>query len=231
MMSKKSFILILVFGFLTTALLAQKTGHRAEDAFVLRSGDAVSVVIVPKGNMPDRVKRTVTIRPDGKINLPLLGDVKIAGFTPAEVDSILTKKLEAFLTTVDVTINVTSFAGHRYYVVGEVRNPGYYQLGKPITVLDAVQLAGGATRYASLNHVKIVRGDLNHPTILKVKLKNIQFKGNLRTNLLLQNGDVVVIPPNSFARVGYFFRKILFPFRDVIALALSVLGTLYFIGR
>jgi polysaccharide export outer membrane protein len=132
---------------------------------------------------------------------------------------------------VSVTVNVTNFSGHRYYVIGEVRNPGYFELNKPTTVLDAVAIAGGATKRASLNHVQIVRGDPNNPEIIRVKLKDIEFKGDDRTNYQLQNQDVVIVPPNAFARTGYFFRKILFPFSDIIALVLSALGTLYIVHR
>jgi len=231
-MIKKYVQLFLIAGILVPGwLLAQSKYHRPEGAFVLQPGDAISIVIVPRGNTADRVERTVTIRPDGKVNLPLLGDVKVAGFTPNEVDLIVTKKLKTFMSSEEVTVNVTSFAGHRYYVIGEVRNPGYFQLGKPITVLDAVQLAGGATTHASLNHVKIVRGDLENPTIIRVKLKDIERKGDIRTNYYLKNQDVVIVPPTIYARTGYFFSKLLFPFRDVIALMLSVFGTLYFVRR
>ena len=230
-MWRKNLIFLFILVWLVPNLFAQSTYHRPKGAFVLRPGDAVSVVIVPEGNAQDRVERTVIIRPDGKINLPLLDDVKVAGFTPEEVDLILTKKLRVFLTSVDVTVNVTDFGGHRYYVIGEVRNPGYFRMGKPTTVLDAITLAGGVTNRASLNHVKIVRGDPEDPEIIRVKLKDIQFKGDVRTNYQLQNKDVVVVPPTIFARTGYFFRKLLFPFSDVIALVLSALGTLYFVRR
>ncbi len=226
-----------IFGFLwlflltVSALWAQKNYHRPEGAFVLRSGDVVSVVIVPEGNTSDRIERSLTIRPDGKVNLPFLGDVKMAGFTPEEMDLILTKELKEFFTSVEVTVNVTNFSGHRYYVIGEVKNPGYFELNKPTTVLDAVQIAGGVTQRASLNHVRIVRGDPLNPEIIRVKLKDIAFKGDIRTNYSLQNEDVVFVPPTAFAKTGYFFRKILFPFTDIIALVLSALGTLYFVHR
>jgi len=232
MMIKKCILFVFIMEILVPVLLlAQPNGRQPERAFVLQPGDAISIVIVPEGNAADRVERTIIIRPDGKVNLPLLGDVRMAGFTPNEVDSMVTQNLKAFMSSAEVTVNVTSFGGHRYYVIGEVRNPGYFQLGKPITVLDAVQLAGGATNHASLNHVKIVRGDLKNPAIIRVKLKDIQKKGDIRTNYLLQNQDVVVVPPTVYAKTGYFFSKILFPFRDVIALLLSALGTLYFVRR
>ena len=230
-MWRKFSILLILAAFLTPALRAGETYHRPAGAFVLHPGDALSVVIVPEGNTADRVERTLTIRPDGKINLPFLGDVKVAGFTPEEVDLILTKRLKDFFASVDVTVNVTSFSGHRYYVIGEVRNPGYFQMPKPTTVLDAVTIAGGATKRASLNHVKIVRGDPTSPEIIRVKLKDIEFKGDTQTNYVLQDQDVVVVPPTVFAKTGYFFRKILFPFSDVIALVLSALGTMYFVHR
>ncbi len=230
-MWRNGFILGFLFSVLISPLWAQNAYHRPDGAFVLRPGDAVSVVIVPEGNTADRVERTLTIRPDGKINLPFLGDVKAAGFTPEEMDLILTKRLKEFFTSAEVTVNVTSFSGHRYYVIGEVRNPGYFQMPKPTTVLDAVTIAGGATQRASLNHVTIVRGDPSSPEIIRVKLKDIEFKGDTRTNYVLQDQDVVVVPPTIFAKTGYFFRKILFPFSDVIALVLSALGTMYFVHR
>ncbi|NOY78572.1 MAG: hypothetical protein GXO76_11950 [Calditrichaeota bacterium] len=231
-MIKKTVLFVLITGILVPAcLLAQSNSLQPKRAFVLQPGDAISITIVPDGNAADRVERTIIIRPDGKVNLPLLGDVQVAGFTPNQVDRNVTQKLKAFMSSAEVTVNVTSFGGHRYYVIGEVRNPGYFQLGKPITVLDAVQLAGGATTHASLNHVKIVRGDPKNPVIIRVKLKDIQKRGKNQTNYFLQNQDVVVVPSTLWAKTGYFFSNLLFPFRDVIALVLSALGTLYFVRR
>ncbi len=142
---------------------------------------------------PD-LQREVLVRPDGGISFPLAGDLDAAGKTPVEVQEELTKRLQKYIPDAVVTVTVTKVVGYRIFVVGKVNNPGQFVVGRYVNVLQALTLAGGLTPYASENKIKIVRKKGDGEITFPFHYSRVKKGRNLEENILLQSGDVVVVP-------------------------------------
>ena len=143
------------------------------------------------------ISRTVPVRPDGKISLPLLNDVQAAGLTPMQLRDVLIKKLAEYTPTPEVSVIIREVHSFKVSVIGEVKRPGRHELKSRATVLDALAMAEGLGEFASRGRIVILRPDGN-------TLKRIPFNynkvvsanganGDLE-NFLLQPGDIVVVP-------------------------------------
>lgn len=141
---------------------------------------------------PD-VSRSVTVRPDGKISLPLINDTQAAGLTPMEVGSHIAKALEKFITAPQVTVTVNSTNSQRAYVVGEVTRPGEVNLLPNTTVLDALASAGGPTQFANGKKIFILRTE-GEKQVRYYFNYQAAIKGDLRQNIVLKPGDTIVVP-------------------------------------
>lgn len=141
------------------------------------------------------VSRVVTVRPDGKISLPLLGDLQAGALTPVQLQASLTKALRAYYERPEVTVIVQKAQSHWFNVVGEVSKPGSYPLAQPLTVLDALALAGGFKDFAKQTKIYVLRvnPDGSHER-LHFNYKQVISGKKLAQNVHLESGDTVVVP-------------------------------------
>lgn len=130
------------------------------------------------------------IRPDGKITLPLIGEMTAAGLTPAALQKELTDSLSKFINNPQVTVQVQAVRSKRYYVTGEVFRPGAYPLVVPTTAFEAITLAGGFREFANKKKITIARGKER----LKFNYNDVTKGKNLSQNVLLQDGDTIIVP-------------------------------------
>ena len=140
------------------------------------------------------ISRTVPVRPDGKISLPLLNDVQAEGLTPQELAASIRDGLKKYISGPEVTVIVTAANSQRYYVLGEVTKPGAYPLTRGMTVLQALASAGTFTQFANEKGIYVLRkeGDkqVRHPFNYKSVIKG----QNQEQNLELKPGDTIVVP-------------------------------------
>jgi len=142
---------------------------------------------------PD-ISRTIPVRPDGKISVPLLNDVQASGLTAMQLGASLREGLSKYLTNPQVTVTVTEINSRRVYLTGEVNRPGALPLLPNMTVLQALSSAGGFTQFAKLKSIYIMRTENGKQVKHPFNYKEV-VKGNLsEQNILLQPGDVIVIP-------------------------------------
>lgn len=145
---------------------------------------------------------TVPVRPDGKISMPLIGDVKAAGHTPEEVSNIIRNQLKNYIRDPNVTIMVTGLASHEYLtrlrVTGAVTNPSSLNYRQGMTVLDAILAAGGVNDFAAPNRTKLYRKIENKTRVISIYLGDILYKGHLETNIELRPGDIITVPERLF---------------------------------
>ena len=139
---------------------------------------------------------SVPVRPDGKISSPLVEDMVAVGKTPSDLARDIEAKLGEFVRSPQVNVIVTTPAGvlSQVKAVGQIRLPQAYAFREGMRVLDLVLAAGGMTDYAAGNRAKIVRTENGKTTELKVKIGNLVNKGDMRQNIPLRPGDVLVIP-------------------------------------
>jgi len=139
----------------------------------------------------NEMSRAVSVRPDGKITLPLVGDIQAEGLTPERLGAQVKEALGQFEKTPEVTVSVLAVNSKSFMVTGRVNKVGKWPLVTPIRVFDAIGLAGGFQDFADEKHVIILRGgdrlEFNYKDFVKGK------KEALTQNVLLQNGDTIYV--------------------------------------
>ncbi len=144
----------------------------------------------------------IPVRPDGKISMPLIGDVQAAGFTPEQVAEDISNKLKAFVRDPNVTLMITSLQSHEYLtrvrVTGAVNTQSSLNFRQGMTVLDAVLAAGGINDFAAPNKTKLYRKIDNKTRVISIYLSDILYKGQLESNIELRPGDIITVPERLF---------------------------------
>lgn len=163
----------------------------ASAAYVIGADDLLAVNVWRE----EEVSREVPVRPDGKVSLPLIGDVQASGRTPEQLQESIRARLATYLVNPRVTVMVREARSQRFNVVGEVEHPGSYVLGHPLTVLDALAMAGGFRDFAKTSNVYVLRlhADGTHERI-GFNYKQVISGRNLAQNIPVQPGDTVVVP-------------------------------------
>ena len=145
---------------------------------------------------------SVPVRPDGKISVPLVGDVDAGGRTPEDVSAEIQEKLKTFVRDPQVTVIVTQLRSHEYLsrvrVTGAVRQPVSVPYRQGMTVLDAVLAAGGTNEFAAGDRTELYRKEGQGTRAYAVRLDRILKDGDLATNYPVQPGDVITIPERAF---------------------------------
>lgn len=160
------------------------------EGYQLRPGDILVVSVWKETDLQGEV----LIRPDGGMSFALAGELQAAGHTVAELTSMLETRIRKFIPDAVVTVAVKTVAGNRVYVIGKVNRPGDFPLAGPIDVMQALSLAGGATPFADTNGIRILRRTGDHQTSIAFRYNDIAHGRRLDQNILLQNGDTVVVP-------------------------------------
>lgn len=162
-----------------------------EDNYVIGDNDLLSIDV---WNEPD-LKQSLPVRPDGRISLPLIGDVQAAGRTPSELQIDIADKLRAYITHPDVTVVVEQIRSKKFNILGRVMKPGAYPLSSTTTVLDAIAVAGGFQDFAKRKGVYILRpvpgGGENR---IPFNYKDVIKGKNLKQNITLEPDDTIVVP-------------------------------------
>jgi len=138
--------------------------------------------------------RTLQVRPDGRISMPLLNDVQAAGFTPSQLAQTISERLKKYLTAPQVTIIVTQINSQRVYVIGEVTRPGAYPLLPGMTILQAISSAGGLTQFANSKKIFLMRNENHIQTKYPFSYKEVLDGRKAEENLPVKAGDTIVVP-------------------------------------
>lgn len=156
----------------------------------LHEGDAVMVSVWRE----DALQKQGVVLPDGSITFPLVGRIEVAGLSTPEVERRITEKLKAYLPEPVVTVVITAIDGNRAYVLGKVSKPGPLIISGPITVLQAISIAGGFDKFADEGGIKVIRAKSDGQEILSVNYRDIISGKNMSTNIQLKAGDTIVVP-------------------------------------
>lgn len=155
--------------------------------YVIGPADVLQIIVWKEPELT----RDATVRFDGMVTVPLVGDVLAAGRTPTQLAEALAQGLRRFIEAPRVTVGIQQATSARFYVVGQVTKSGEFPLAGPTTVLQALALAGGFKDYAKTDGIVIVRKD---QTVLPVNYKRIADGSNVTQNVLLAPGDTIVVP-------------------------------------
>jgi polysaccharide export outer membrane protein len=167
------------------------TETHPQTEYIIGSNDALAINVWKE---PD-FSRDVTVRPDGKISLPLIGELVASGRTPTELQNTIREQLSRYVSHPEVTVIVQEAKSHRFNIVGEVEHPGTYALSPPMTVLDGIALAGGFRDFAKTGKIYVLRvngdgGQVRLPFNYKKVIKGESFQQNVK----LEPRDTIVVP-------------------------------------
>jgi polysaccharide biosynthesis/export protein len=189
----------------------------------IRPGDVLTI----KFFYNPELNETVPVRPDGRISLELIDEIRAAGRTVSEFKSELTSLYSATLKEPEVAVIVKTIAPRRVYVGGEVGTPGLMEVTGRLTLVQALFQAGGLRRSAQTGNVVILRYQGTElPKFMKVDINKALSEGDPRSDVMLQPLDIVWVPKTKIARVNDFIDQY---FRQVIPIPLS-LGVTYILG-
>jgi polysaccharide export outer membrane protein len=136
----------------------------------------------------------VLVRPDGGFSFPLAGDIRAAGKTVEELRAEISERLVKFIPDLFVTVSVREINGNKIYVIGQVNDPGAFVVNPRVDVMQALTLAGGPTEFASTNGIFVLRRESGQQTTLPFRFDDVVNGKRLEQNVVLQSGDVVVVP-------------------------------------
>ena len=160
------------------------------DIYVVQPGDVLQIDVWKEKDL----QREIMVRPDGGMNFPLVGDVVAAGKTVEQLKNDLASKLTKYVPDPVVTVAVKQGLGNKIYVIGKVNRPGEYVATCNMDVMQALTMAGGLNPYASENKIKILRRVNGEQKTFRFKYSRVEKGEDLEQNIILQGGDIVVVP-------------------------------------
>ena len=162
-----------------------------DDTYVIGADDVLAINVWKE----PEVSRTVPVRSDGKISVPLAGEVQASGETPRQLEKELASKLQSFISEPEVTVIVTEVKSQKFNILGQVSRPGSYPLTNASTVLDAIAIAGGFRDFAKQKSIYILRQNPNGgESRLPFNYKDVIKGKNSAQNIKLQPRDTIVVP-------------------------------------
>jgi polysaccharide export outer membrane protein len=144
----------------------------------------------------DELYRKVRVSSDGYISFPLIGEVKAEGKSVSMLELLIEQMLRKYIKNPQVTVFIREYS--TITVSGEVEKPGSYPLKGELSVLEAISLAGDFTKVAARNNVKVLRRENGEEKVIRVRVANIRKTGDKSKDVLLQRGDIVVVPESLF---------------------------------
>jgi polysaccharide export outer membrane protein len=184
-----------LFTFLALAVAVaavQAAEPRVDDAsYTVKAGDTLAVAVWKE---PDLTSNAVLVRPDGTFSFPLVGQVDARGKNVQELQNLVTERLRKYIADPVVTVSVQEVKGNKVYVIGQVNKPGDFIVNPSVNVMQALSMAGGATAFASLNNIIILRRSPGGQVAVPFHYNDVIHGRDLQQNVDLQAGDVVVVP-------------------------------------
>lgn len=160
----------------------------------------------------EELKRSVVVRPDGKISFPLIGDVEAEGKSVEDVRRVIKEKISKYVRNPQVSVIIKEFGGKRATVLKETEGGGVIRFTSPITIIEALAMAGGYNTDLNLKKVFVIRPpqkEGGHVKIIVVNVQNILRKGDIRENIYLRSDDIIFLPRGGFATVKYVKNELL----------------------
>jgi polysaccharide export outer membrane protein len=182
---RKCATLLFVCGLLGTSVHAW-----ASERYLLQPGDLLTVSVWKEADLTAEL----LVRPDGGISLPLAGDIDAAGHSTEEVRATIYERLHKLIPDATVTVAVKATTGNQIFVIGKVMRPGQYLMNRPVDVMQALSLAGGATPFAAVNDIHVLRREGDKQQAIPFRYADVESGHHLEQNIVLKAGDTVVVP-------------------------------------
>lgn len=182
-------LLLQTYLFISTSANATNSTDTV-DYYQIQPGDVLIVSVWKEENLI----QDVIVRPDGQITFPLVGEISAAENSIETLRSEISKRLAKYIPDPVVTVSIRQLAGNKIYVIGKVNRPGEFPIVRDVDVMQALSMAGGTSTYAAVNDIKILRREKGALKALSFKYAEVEKGKRLEQNIVLQAGDVVVVP-------------------------------------
>lgn len=175
----------------TTHTSNQGESARSGESFIIGTGDVLAINVWKEAE----ISRVVPVRSDGRISLPLAGELQAGGRTPSQLESEIRNKLKDYVSEPEVTVIVQEIKSLKFNVLGMVMRPGSYPLTKPMTVIDAIASAGGFRDFAKQKDIYILRRQADgNQTRMAFNYKDVVKGRGTEQNVALETNDTIVVP-------------------------------------
>ena len=169
--------------------VGQESNNNSEK-YLIHAGDVLEISVWRE----EYLERAVVVQPDGRISFPLAGALEAAGKSVSELQVNVAEKLALYFPDPVVTVSIKEIRGNTVYILGQVQNPGQIVMNPVIDVMQALALVGGTTPFAELNDIKILRRTGKSQRLIEFRYGDIARGRNLQQNIILQSGDVIIVP-------------------------------------
>lgn len=166
------------------------SGTEAQAEYVIGLGDQLQIMVWKEPELA----QAMSVRIDGRISLPLIGDVQAAGKTIRDLKKVLEEKYAAVIAEPAVSVMLTQSKSWRYYIIGQIKQPGEFPIDFPITVLQAIAKSGGFLEWAKTDRISIVRRESGQEIIVPFNYEALVNGQNLQQNAMVKPGDTIIIP-------------------------------------
>lgn len=182
--------LAILVSMVSASAIAQEiqVGDQAE--YLVNAGDKLEISVWRE----EELQREVLVRPDGAFSFPLAGQLVAKGRTVTEIREELESRLSRFIPDLVTTVTVVAVSGNAIYVIGQVDNPGSFVMNPVLDVMQALSRAGGTTPFAALKDIRILRRESGKQRVFRFNYSAVASGQSLEQNILLQSGDIVVVP-------------------------------------
>ncbi len=174
----------------TGTVVAQQQSPGVDDTYRVKPGDELNVSVWGEEDLNQKV----LIRPDGGFSFPLAGDLMANGKSVEQIRVEISERLAKFIPNLVATVSVATINGNRVYVIGQVNDPGTFIMNPRLDVMQALSVAGGTTPFAKVDEIKIIRRTARGQVMLNFSFTDVSKGRNLDQNVLLESGDVVLVP-------------------------------------
>ncbi len=162
----------------------------AYETYAIQPGDVLEISVWKEEDL----QREVLVRPDGGLSFPLVGDLHAAGGSVEDLRARIAAGLQKYIPSPVVTVAVKQILGNSVYVIGKVNKPGGFLASRTIDVMQALSMARGMTPFAAVNDIRILRREHGKEAAISFRYGDVERGRHLDQNIILQSGDVVVVP-------------------------------------
>jgi polysaccharide export outer membrane protein len=161
-----------------------------DTGYIVQPGDILEISVWKEKDL----QREVVVLPDGSLSFPLAGEIQASNKTVEQLRKEIGTRLGKYIPGAVVTVSAKQIQGNKIYVLGKVTRPGEYTASRYVDVMQALSLAGGVTPFAAVNSIQVLRRVNGVQTAIPFKYSRVERGRSLKSNIILQSGDVVVVP-------------------------------------
>jgi polysaccharide export outer membrane protein len=169
---------------------AEQTPAAQDSGYILQPGDVLEISVWKEKDL----QRDVVVLPDGSLSFPLAGEIQASNKTVEQLRKEISTRLAKYIPGAVVTVSAKQIQGNKIYVVGKVNRPGEFIVSRYVDVMQAISIAGGVTPFAAVNSIQVLRRVNGVQTAIPFKYSKVESGSSLESNIILQSGDVVVVP-------------------------------------